>query len=277
MTDQIWRLHVGGGPLIATAVHDGHEVRDEVAGQIGLSDSARLREEDPFTGEWTRVAPTRVVGMRSRFEVDLNRPREQAVYRTPEDAWGLRVWKGHPPQELFERSLAEYDAFYDAMQKLFKEMVRQYGGFLVFDLHSYNHRRAGPDGPEADPAGNPQVNIGTGTMQRERWAPVIDTFIDTLRAFDFPGGPLDVRENVKFFGGNWPRWIHQNFPDTGVAIAVEFKKFFMDEWTGEPRENCVEAIEEALRFTVPATLEAFKGVSPSRRQGNRPRPGAGGT
>jgi hypothetical protein len=258
MTDQIWRLHLGSGPLIATAIHDGHDVRDEVVRHLALSESERLREEDPFTEQWAQVAPTRVVGTRSRFEVDLNRPRETAVYRRPEDAWGLTVWKDNPPAEMFERSLAEYDAFYDAMRKLLQEISRQHGRFIVFDLHSYNHCRQGPDGLAADPAGNPQVNIGTGTMNRERWAPVVDTFIDTLRSFDFPGGNLDVRENVKFFGGNWPRWIHESFPDTGVAIAIEFKKFFMKEWTGAPDTGCIEAIGEALQFTVPAVLDAFK-------------------
>ena len=83
MTDQIWRLHLGNGPLIATAIHDGHEVRDDVAGHLALNDSERLREEDPFTAGWTVVAPTRVVGTRSRFEVDLNRPRDKAIFRTP--------------------------------------------------------------------------------------------------------------------------------------------------------------------------------------------------
>ena len=260
MTDQIWRLHLGSGPLIATAVHDGHDVRDEVARHLALSDSERLREEDPFTGELTRVAPTRVVGMRSRFEVDLNRARDSAVYQTPEDAWGLTVWRGNPPKEMLERSRAEYDVFYNAMHSLFKEIARQHRHFIVFDLHSYNHRREDSQGPVADPESNPQVNIGTGTMNRERWAPVIDTFIETLRSFDFPGGNLDVRENVKFFGGNWPRWIHENFPDTGVAIAIEFKKFFMDEWTGAPDESCIDAIGEALRFTTPALLDAIKRI-----------------
>lgn len=260
MTDEIWQLHVGGGPLIATAVHDGHDVRDEVARHLALSDLAQLREEDPFTGHWTRTAPTRVVGLRSRFEVDLNRPREKAVYRTPEDAWGLTVWKDDPQQEMFERSLAAYDAFYEAMGKLFDGIVAQHGHFVVFDLHTYNHRRQGPDGPVADEAGNPQVNIGTGTINRERWGPVVDAFIDTLRSFDFPGGKLDVRENVKFFGGNWPRWIHETFPESGVAIAIEFKKFFMDEWTGEPDQEHVEAIGEALQFTVPAVLDALRRI-----------------
>jgi hypothetical protein len=190
--------------------------------------------------------------------VDLNRPRDTAVYRTPADAWGLTVWKDDPPHEMLERSLAEHDAFYDAVRQLFEEVSRQHGRFLVFDLHSYNHRRQGPSSPAAEVERNPQVNVGTGTMKRERWAPVIDTFIHTLRSFDFPGGKLDVRENVKFFGGRWPRWIHENFFDTGVAIAIEVKKFFVDEWTGEPDEDCVEAIREALRFTAPAVLAALK-------------------
>ena len=158
------------------------------------------------------------------------------------------------------RVLAEYDAFYDGMRKLLTELTEQFGHFIVFDLHTYNHRRLGPNGPAADPEGNPQVNIGTGTMDRQRWAPVVDTFIDTLRAFEFPGGKLDVRENVKFRGGNWPRWIHETFPETGVAIAIEFKKFFMDEWTGKSDAACVETIGEALRFTAPAVLDALKRI-----------------
>ena len=258
MTDQIWRLHAGTGPLVATAIHDGHDVRDDVARYLALDDSQRLREEDPFTGKWTQIAPTRVIGTRSRFEVDLNRPRESAVYRTPEDAWGLAVWKEDPPQNLFERSLAEYDHFYDSMHALFEEMSTQHGRFVIFDLHSYNHRRQGPDGPAADTSGNPQVNVGTGTLNRDRWAPVVETLIETLSSFEFLGDRLDVRENVKFRGGRWPQWIHENFPDSGVALAIEFKKFFMDEWTGALDRTYSETIGQALQATVPAVLNALE-------------------
>ena len=94
-------------------------------------------------------------------------------------------------------------------------------------------------------------------MDRDKWSPVVDRFIDALRSFDFPGGGLDVRENVRFRGGQWPKWIHENFSDSGVALAIEFKKFFMDEWTGEPDQSAVAAIGEALRSTVPAVLDAL--------------------
>ena len=246
----IWELHQGEGPLLATAIHDGHATRDEVTALFNLADHERLREEDPFTGVWTEVAPTRVIGLHSRFEVDLNRPRDKAVYREPGDAWGLNIWKQPLSDDLIQRSLAHYDAFYEAMRKLLEGIERGEGRFVVYDLHTYNHRRGGPGGPEADTDGNPQVNVGTGSLDRKLWGPVVDCLIDTLRAFDFPGGRLEVRENIKFQGGNWPRWIHENFPQSGVAIAIEFKKFFMDEWSGRPNRQLVKAIEEALRSTV---------------------------
>ncbi len=185
--ERIWRLHVGDGPVVATAIHHGHDARDEVAKHFALDDAERLREEDPFTGDWAHEALTRVIGTRSRFEVDLNRARDKAVYRTPDDAWGLTVWKDNPPDEIFQRSLSQYDAFYDAMRTLFTEISQEHSRFVVFDLHSYNHRRDGAESPHADPEGNPQVNIGTGTMNRQKWAPVINTVIESLSSFDYPG------------------------------------------------------------------------------------------
>jgi N-formylglutamate deformylase len=255
--DRIWTEAIGDGPLIATAIHDGHDVRPEVARYLLLDESERRREEDPYSAKWCCVAPTRIVGIRSRFEVDLNRPREKAVYRTSADAWGLTLWKSGVPHGFFSRSLAEYDTFYRVMHGHLKRIEQAYGRFVVYDLHSYNHRRDGPDGPAADPQKNPQVNVGTGTMKRQRWAPIVNAFVGSLRDFDFPGGRLDVRENVKFFGGNWPRWIHENFPDTGIALAIEVKKFFMDELTGEPNLHLIDAITDALRSTVPAVLVAL--------------------
>ncbi len=96
MTDTIWRWTLGDGPLVATAIHDGHEVRPELLPYMAISETDRLREEDPFTADWMPMAPTQIVGLRSRFEVDLNRPRDKAVYLKPEDAWGLRSGTGPP-------------------------------------------------------------------------------------------------------------------------------------------------------------------------------------
>jgi hypothetical protein len=190
----------------------------------------------------------------------LNRPQEKAVYLEPADAWGLQVWKTKPPTEVVKRSLLKYDAFYAEVRRLFTDLERRFGCFVVFDLHTYNHRREGPRGPIADPEQNPEVNVGTGSMDRERWSPIVDRFIADLRAFDFLGRRLDVRENVKFQGGYFPLWTHQHFPESACVLAIEFKKFFMDEWTGkpDPAQLQLKAIPGALQSTVPGVLEELR-------------------
>ncbi len=254
------QLELGNSPIVASAIHDGHELRDEVNNIMLLSESERLREEDPFTGDWTQIARNRIIVNASRFQVDLNRPREKAIYITPDDAWGLEVWKSQPSSDLIHRSLAEYDNFYSEIKKLFSDLERRYKFFLVLDIHSYNHHRDGQDQPPADPELNPEVNIGTGNMNRKFWAPVVDRFISDLRDFNFLGRNLDVRENVKFKGGQFSRWIHENFPKSGCAIAIEFKKFFMNEWTGELDEEYFNAIKEALRSTVLGITEELESL-----------------
>jgi N-formylglutamate amidohydrolase len=253
--ERIYELEEIRSPLIATAIHHGHEVREDLLRHLSLEESARLREEDPWTGSWTRLGGSRVVGLRSRFEVDLNRPRQSAVYRTKEDAWGLEVWKDGIPDELVTHSLLEYDSFYLEMERLLSEAEDRHRRFVVYDLHSYNHRRNGPDHLPAAQSKNPDVNVGTGTMNRALWAPIVDRFISDLRSFDLLGRRLDVRENVRFRGGNFPRWVHQTFPDSGCALAIEVKKFFMDEWTGEADWAQITALHQALLATVPGVLE----------------------
>jgi N-formylglutamate amidohydrolase len=258
MQERIWKLERGTEPLIATAIHNGHFIRQELLEKMYISEADRLQEEDPFTEIWTEVAKTRVVGLRSRFEVDLNRPREKAIYIKPEDAWNLKIWKSNPTENDIIHSLSEYDTFYTKMHRLLTDFKNRYGHFVLFDFHSYNHMRNGEDGPAADPDANPEVNVGTGTMDRIYWTPVVDSFITSLSSFNFFGRKLDVRENVRFRGGNFPYWVHQNFPKTGCAIAIEIKKFFMNEWTGEPDHQKIDMIAQALNSVVPEVLDALK-------------------
>lgn len=257
--EPIWSLVEGESPIIAVALHDGHDLRGEVAELCALSSDERLREEDPFTGKWTAVAKTQIVGLRSRFEVDLNRPREKAIYLKPEDAWGLNVYREEPSDDLIQRTLAAYDAFYHAVQDLFSRFAETHKRFVVLDIHSYNHRRAGPDAEPANAHENPEVNLGTGTMpDRRKWASLIDRFNRDLSSADYDGGHLDVRENVKFFGGSFAKWTHENFPESACVLSVELKKFFMDEWSGKLDEDQHGMIQRALESTIPGILQSLE-------------------
>jgi N-formylglutamate deformylase len=238
------------GPVVMTAIHAGHELRPELADLVLVDASTRLREEDPFTDRLA-VAGTRVTVHRSRFEVDLNRPRAEAVYRAPEDAWGLQVWKQPPSPEVVERSLAVYDTFYAVLADRLNRLAAR-GRFVVLDIHSYNHRR---DGVPAPPAENPELNVGTGSLVRGRWDRIVDGFIDEMRDQQVDGHALDVRENVRFRGAQLARWIHERYPDTGCALALEFKKLFMDEWTGKPEDNHIAELGRALGAVVPRLVD----------------------
>lgn len=257
--EPFWSLERGTSAIVGTAIHDGHKLRPEVKALISLSDSQRLREEDPFTAIAIADVPNRIVVDRSRFEVDLNRAREEAVYIRPEQAWGLDVWGRTLPPDLVERSLLQHDAYYAMLRTVLSDLACRHGRFVLLDVHSYNHRRAGPDAEPTDPLKAPAINIGTFSMDREYWAPVVDPFMDALRAFEFRGQPMDVRENIAFEGrGEQTRFVHSTFPRTGCGIAIEFKKFFMDEWTGEPDREALAAMRALIASTLPVLEQALE-------------------
>lgn len=255
-----YTIKQGDSPLVATAIHSGHKVRHNISNLFALAAEERLREEDPYTDKWVVITDNYIIGHNSRFEVDLNRPPEKAVYRKPEDAWGLKVWKEDLPEELLQESMSLYDKFYADVKQMLTDVKEQHGCFIVYDLHTYNHKREGTTGPAADPTENPEVNIGTGNMNRDKWAPVVDAFMHSLHSYNYQGRQLDVRENVKFKGGHFMRWIHDTFGDSVCVLSIEFKKFFMDEWTGEPDPKQLKEIKKALEHTTKPVLEALAQV-----------------
>ena len=252
-----WTVQNGPGPVVATAIHDGHELRPEVAQRMALSDADRLREEDPFTGDAVRGVACHVVVHRSRFEFDLNRDADNAIYRTPEQSWGLQVWKsGELEPETAQRSLELHAAYYRMLGALLDGVAERHERFVVIDAHSYNHRRDGPDGPPTPQDDAPDINIGTFSMPREHWAWLVDPLMEAMAGFDFNGRRLDVRENVAFQGkGEQTRFIHERYPRRACAIALEFKKFFMDEWSGEPDPAEVAVMRAFISHTAAAAEE----------------------
>ena len=236
-------------------------MRNELLSRYALSQSERLREEDPFTASLIRGVPNQIVFHRSRFEIDLNRSREEAVYLRPEQAWGLTVWKDTLPAFEHDKSLMIHDDYYEMLGALLKTVERNHGEFVLLDVHSYNHRRAGPD-RQTNPDAAPDINIGTFSMDRARWAHVVDPLMDHFKSFKVGGKQLDVRENIAFQGkGEQTRFVHEHFPETGCAIAVEFKKIFMDEWTGLPDKAVLGELRDAVTAAVPL-LERILGHRP---------------
>lgn len=253
-----WDIVMGNGPVMATAIHDGHAIRDSLRPYLRISEEERRREEDPMTGLLTAVGDVRIRARTSRFQADLNRPREKAVSTDPADTWGLQVWRdGLPPAEI-EQSLADYDRFYEMIGGLIDQQVAKWGGALLIDIHSYNHRRDGADAAPAPQSGNPDIELGVTTLDPGRWGDVAKRFAQALRDTPVDGRAPDVRENVRFpTGGHFPEWVYATWGDKVCTISPEYKKIYMDEWTAQVDLPVIEDFRTGLGNAVDAVRAEF--------------------
>jgi len=246
------RIREGDGPVLAVALHAGHAIRPGLEEYLALPEDERLREEDPWTAQMAPADIPLIEVVRSRFEVDLNRPRFRAVYQGPQDAWGLGVYRDGLPNLEDRVSRSVYDGFYAAAFDVLSRAVEEHGRFVVLDLHSYNHRRDGVGGRPADEDENPEVNLGTRYLDRHRWAGVVEGFLSVMNAEGF-----DCRENVKFGGGHFASWVSETFPDTGAVLAIEFKKTYMDEWIGTVDPEALARNHSTLTRAIPVLTDAI--------------------
>jgi len=235
-------------PIVCTAIHNGHDVSLEVFNNLAVPKDIRLMEEDPYTERFTEMSSNTIIGKTSRFEVDLNRSVEKCIYLESKDAWGITTRKTEPSELVISKSIKEYHEFYSSAKVYFKQLEEKFGRFFVYDIHSYNHHRKGSNAEFDDPKLNPEIIIGTNNMP-DKWSPLVDKIKNKLTKYDYFGRHLDSRINVKFPGGHFSRWIHTNFPDSACCIAIEFKKIWMDEWTGNIYEDKLNKLIEALNST----------------------------
>lgn len=242
-------------PIIATAIHDGHLIDRALHPYLNLEEHERFREEDPYTDYLATLPVSHITVQTSRFQIDLNRKRSKAIYRTPDDAWGLQVWKTELPDTLVAELLQQYDAFYAQLASLLDDTINRFGHFVVLDIHSYNHRRDDPD-TRAAKKENPEINIGTA-HNKEEWKTFGQHFVRFLRHHRIMGHHADVRENVKFGGGGFSEWINQNYGKQGCVLSLEFKKVFMDEWTGRVDMRHLNDLKQMLHAAIPFLLDAL--------------------
>ena len=240
--------------LLAFAIHNGHQLPSELQDSCGIDEATRLREEDPFTGGFAELFDNHVVVATSRFAVDLNRSMDKAVYLKPEDAWGLPVRNCELESAIIEELQEAYQAWYRMVQYQIDRLLTLHPRLLILDLHSYNHHRGGIDAAYDPQSQNPDIIIGRSNLSQEFY-PQIEKLRCTLDGVPYQGGTLDCRCDVKFSGGNFSRWLNNRYGSSAICLAIEFKKTFMDEWSGKLN---LEAYSELKQLFL-AAISQWKG------------------
>ena len=213
------------------AMHCGNVVRQEILDIMEVSKDDRFREEDPFTDYFIQDLPIQIYVCDSRFEYDVNRERYRAVYQTPDMAWGLNVLKRPLKRDELNRSLEKYDEFHNFMDIVTNYLLKKNKYALLLDIHAYNYQREKRLSWFED--SKPVINIGTGAVNRQIFGDVINDFINRLKKIKILSHEIYVGENVLFKGGYLSRRLLKKHYNNLLFIAIEFKKFFMDEWSGE--------------------------------------------
>ena len=234
-------------PYVCGAVHDGGQFRKSLWDNCLHSDYERWYEEDPCTKEMVQSHPVVIAGCDSRFEYDLNRGPDNAIY---DDAWGKRLWKEPLAIEEKEHSLSKHSSFYEVTHALIAKIEGKYGRAIVFDMHSYNWKRWDREVPT--------WNLGTTRIDNERYGTMVEAWKERLSQMDLPNGINSTSAvNNTFYGkGYFLGYITQHFKNT-LVLATEIAKVYCDEYSGVIYPEVVRSVEEHLKELIPLQVEEF--------------------
>ena len=245
----------------ACAIHAGHRIRPDLRPKLAVDEADRLREEDPHTEDFTNAFPIRIVARYSRFEFDINREREMAIYQRPDMAWGLEVLKMPLSSDDLEAGWAKYEEFHDLMDIVVEYLLAQHPFGVLFDFHSYNYQREHRRPWYEDD--KPVVNLGTGPVNITRFRPLLDDFLARFEKITLENRPISVGENIVFKGGHLSRRLSAAHYDRLCVLAIEFKKVFMDEWRGELDTKVFEALVSQVNRAVEQFIEVASNFDPN--------------
>ncbi|MEY8849070.1 N-formylglutamate amidohydrolase [Psychroserpens sp. XS_ASV72] len=232
---------------VCGAVHDGHQFRNELWDNCLHTEYDRWYEEDPETKNMVVSHPIVIAGCDSRFEYDLNRTPDEAVFET---AWGKQLWKSPLPDDQKKKSQDKHANFYKVVHALISKLESKFGICIVYDMHSYNWRRWDREVPT--------WNLGTSNVDNDRFGDVIETWRQSLSEIPFP---QDIKStaaiNNTFYGnGYFLKFITKAFENT-LVLATEIAKVYCHEYDQVIYPEVVATVESELKTKIPEHAALF--------------------
>lgn len=228
-------------PYACAAIHDGHQFRKELWDNCIHTEYERWYEEDPETKNMVQSHPIVIAACDSRFEYDLNRAPEDAVFVT---AWGKQLWKTPLSEAMKTKSLEKHANFYKVVSALVKTLESKFGFCTVYDMHSYNWKRWDREVPT--------WNLGTSNLDNDRFSDVIEQWRKSLSEIQFPNAIKSTSLINDTFQGNgyFLKYITQNFKNT-LVLATEIAKVYCDEYEQVIFPEVVKKVEQELKTRIP--------------------------
>lgn len=234
-------------PIICAAIHNGHRLRSELEKSFLLSKEERFYEEDPYTDELISSFPIQLIGNDSRFEYDLNRAKALSTYF--KTAWDKQVWEKPLSQKQRTKSHNKHQSFYNVLEAIIEVIEKQFNNAIVFDIHSYNHKRIEKN--------TPTFNIGSGQIDVERWGNIVSHFEKQLNRIVLPNLEVRAATDEVFQGrGYLVTHVNAHFDNT-LVLPTEVKKIFMDESSGDVYPLVLEELKAGFKSAISETAAFF--------------------
>ncbi|WP_431134298.1 N-formylglutamate amidohydrolase [Psychroserpens mesophilus] len=232
---------------VCGAVHNGHQFRKELWDNCLHTEYERWYEEDPETKQMITSHPIVIAGCDSRFEYDLNRPPEEAVFET---AWGKQLWKHPLGEDLKQKSLNKHSDFFKVVYALISKLEEKFGVCIVYDIHSYNWKRWDREVPT--------WNLGTSNVDNDRFGEAIEQWRQSLSEIELPKDIVSTSKINNTFQGNgyFLKFITNNFKNT-LVLATEIAKIYCNEYDQIIFPEVVSAVEKALQKRLPEHAANF--------------------
>ena len=234
-------------PYVCGAVHDGHQFRKDLWDNCLHSEYDRWYEEDPETKNMVISHPILISGCDSRFEYDLNRDPENAVFDT---AWGKQLWKNPLPEEEKAKSLQKHANFYKVVKALISKIEEKFGVCVVYDMHSYNWQRWDREVPT--------WNLGASNIDNNRFGEEVESWRQMLASIELPHSIKQTAKINDTFQGNgyFLKFITNTFENT-LVLATEIAKVYCDEYKQVIYPEVVAAVEQQLKVLIPKHAKEF--------------------
>ena len=232
---------------VCAAVHNGHQFRKELWSNCIHTQYERWYEEDPATKTMIQSHPIVIAGIDSRFEYDLNRSPEAAIY---DDAWKKKLWRSSLSIKTKQKSLSKHHNFYKVVYALIQKIESLFEVAIVYDMHSYNWKRWDREVPT--------WNLGTSNVDENRFGEDIESWRKILEITPFNNGIVSTSKINDTFQGNgyFLKYITQNFKNT-LVLATEVAKIYCDELEQILYPDIIDTIETHLRNQLNKHAYAF--------------------
>ncbi|MFC2081053.1 N-formylglutamate amidohydrolase [Bacteroidota bacterium] len=227
------------------AMHTGSRIRPELKESLSVKKSGRLREEDPYADTFIKDFPVQIIALDSRFEYDLNCDPQGAIYPFGKLKWGLNVWNRDLGMEERKLSIIKHREFHDLVDLTTLYLLKQNRYALIFDMHSYCYQREEEQNWFDDP--RPEINLGTIPVNKKLFRDSIEQFLKDLSGVRIEHHQVRVAENEVFPGGYLSRRLSKKWYERVLVLAIEYKKIFMNEWTGELYSEILDVLVQSFR------------------------------